>query len=460
MKLWIQGASGAPDVIPEAILKDPKMSIQGTPFAWFADNNVKKRMNKIGDVLGITNKELPENLRGIDYNQIRHLSNLEAKFELASLLAYPKSAVNNIFGGQMHTIASVGFKTWKDARNYGELAKINPEWATKEGVEKHVIGKGVLPEFLISELGLSPEFQNVKGERFLKKLSGKLTRNPNMSEQGYMEILREAKLTEPMMRVASKFMSVPERALRRDAYMAHWLHWYRKFGGAIEDVNHPVLDRLAKKGVQATQFLYNAPNRPMFARTALGKVMTRFQLWGWNAVRFRKDALREARLKGFRGSDADRAARMMQMDLFVFALGNAFAYSLFDVAMPAPWSWFQDTGEWIFGDEKERNRAFFGQWPRDLAPLQLITPPIARLPMASMRAMLEDDWSRVSDYYIHTMYPFGRIGRDFIAKNNLIDNPQGIIDKWTGIPLQQFKKERKKVKEGTSYKVKTPGAFY
>tara|TARA_Y100001963_G_scaffold11200_1_gene14228 strand:+ start:3255 stop:12407 length:9153 start_codon:yes stop_codon:yes gene_type:complete len=460
MKLWIQGASGAPDVIPEAILKDPKMSIQGTPFAWFADNNVKKRMNKIGDVLGITNKELPENLRGIDYNQIRHLSNLEAKFELASLLAYPKSAVNNIFGGQMHTIASVGFKTWKDARNYGELAKINPEWATKEGVEKHVIGKGVLPEFLISELGLSPEFQNVKGERFLKKLSGKLTRNPNMSEQGYMEILREAKLTEPMMRVASKFMSVPERALRRDAYMAHWLHWYRKFGGAIEDVNHPVLDRLAKKGVQATQFLYNAPNRPMFARTALGKVMTRFQLWGWNAVRFRKDALREARLKGFRGSDADRAARMMQMDLFVFALGNAFAYSLFDVAMPAPWSWFQDTGEWIFGDEKERNRAFFGQWPRNLAPLQLITPPIARLPMASMRAMLEDDWSRVSDYYIHTMYPFGRIGRDFIAKNNLIDNPQGIIDKWTGIPLQQFKKERKKVKEGTSYKVKTPGAFY
>jgi len=98
----------------------------------------------------------------------------------------------------------------------------------------------------------------------------------------------------------------------------------------------------------------------------------------------------------------------------------------------------QDTSEWIFGDEKERNRAFFGQWPRAVAPLQTITPPILRLPMASMRAVLEDDWSRVSDYYIHTMYPFGRISRDFVGKNNLINNPLSLVDKWTGIPLMSL----------------------
>ena len=79
--------------------------------------------------------------------------------------------------------------------------------------------------------------------------------------------------------------------------------------------------------------------------------------------------------------------------------------------------------EWIFGDEKERNRAFFGAWPVDIAPLQMITPPIARLPLSSMRAMLEDDWSRVSKYHLWTMLPFGRIGRDLFGEGNLIDNP-------------------------------------
>ena len=212
--------------------------------------------------------------------------------------------------------------------------------------------------------------------------------------------------------------------------------------------------------MKGTQFLYSAPYRPMFARTALGKIMTRFQLWGWNAVRFRKEALKQARLYGFEGSEADRAARMMQMDLFVFALGNAFAYSLFETAMPAPWNWVQDSADWIFGDEKERNRAFFGQWPRAIAPLQTVTPPILRLPISSMRAMLEDDWSRVADYYVYTMFPFGRIIRDLHGPNNLIENPMNIVDKWTGIPVISATKASKDLRKGEDRSVPTPGAFY
>jgi hypothetical protein len=196
----------------------------------------------------------------------------------------------------------------------------------------------------------------------------------------------------------------------------------------------------------------------MFARTALGKVMTRFQLWGWNAVRFRKEALKQARIYGFQGEEAAKAARIMQMDLFVFALGNAFAYSLFETAMPAPWNWVQDTADWVFGDEKERNRAFFGQWPRALAPLQTVTPPILRMPMASMRAILEDDWSRVSDYYIYTMFPFGRIIKDFHGPNNLIENPLALVDKWTGIPLISATEASKELRKGEERKVPTPGS--
>ena len=268
-------------------------------------------------------------------------------------------------------------------------------------------------------------------------------RDQEMSGDSVREIAKRHKVTQPVMELAAKFMSVPERALRRDAFMAHLLHWHQKFGGVMKDLDHPVLIELAKKGVKATQFLYSAPYRPMFARTGLGKIMTRFQLWGWNAVRFRKEALKQARLYGFKGEAMERAARMMQLDLLVFGLGNMFTYSLFDTAMPAPWNWLQDTSEWIFGDEEERNRAFFGQWPRAVAPLQTVTPPILRLPMASIRGFIEDDWSKVSDYYIYTMLPFGRIVRDFHGPNNLIENPMGLVDKWTGVPLFELGKKAK-----------------
>ena len=464
-KLYVQGAIGNPDVIPEHILNDPKMKIKGTPYAWFADNVVRDRVNSIGDKLGLIKKDLPENLRGLDLSDLKWWSNLEAKFELASLLAHPKSVVNNIFGGTMHTIESIGFRNWKNARNNKFMASINPEWATKEGRDKTAVKAGIFPEQLMEEYGLNTAYQSVKNEKFIKDVAKAMTKDPSLSSESVIDMAKRAGIgaEEKITRVAAKFMSIPERALRRDAYMAHWLFWYNKFGGAIKDFDHPILVELAKKGVKATQFLYSAPFRPMFARTALGKVMSRFQLWGWNAVRFRNDTLREAKIYGFKGAEGEKAARMMQMDLMVFAFGNAFAYSLFDTAMPAPWNWMQDTSEWLFGDEKERNRAFFGQWPRTLAPLQTITPPILRLPMASMRAVLEDDWERVANYYIHTMYPFGRISRDFIGENNLIDNPHGFIDKWTGLPFIELsklsKKKRKREEEGEEiYKFPTPGS--
>ena len=460
LKLYVQGALGNPDIVSDKILNDPVMKIQGTPYAWWADNRVRDRLNKIGDKLGLLNKDLPENLRGLDVNDVRWWSNLEAKYELASLLAHPKSVVNNIFGGTLHTIQSVGLKTFLDARNYNSLAAINPKWNSKQAVDDFVVSQGILPEFLQAELGLMPEYRSAKNKDTINAFAKKITRDPTISKESIMEIAKKGEITKPFAELAAKFMSIPERALRRDAFMAHYLHWYNKFGGAIKEFDHPILVELAKKGVKATQFLYSAPYRPMFARTGLGKIMTRFQLWGWNAVRFRKEALKQAKLYGFKGGEADRAARMMQLDLLVFGFGNAFAYSLFDTAMPAPWNWLQDTSEWIFGDEKERNRAFFGQWPRAVAPLQTITPPILRLPMASIRGFVEDDWAKVADYYIYTVFPFGRIARDFLGKNNLIENPGGLIDKWTGLPAIQLTKASKELRKGKERIVPTPGDFY
>ena len=442
-KLWVQGAIGNPDVVPEWIYENPAMKIKSTPYGWWADNRAKNLLNKVADTIRVPNESLPENLRGFDLNDVKRWSNLEARFELATLLAHPRSMVNNIFGGTLHTVQSVGLRTFMNARSDKYMATINEAWNSKHGRNTMAVKHGIFPEQLMEEYALNPSHHTPGNKSFIENLAKKIIRDPEVSSESVRDLAKKGNVTKPIMELAAKFMSIPERALRRDAFMSHYLYWYERLGGNFKDFDHPVIVELAKKGVKATQFLYSAPYRPMFARTALGKVMTRFQMWGWNAVRFRKEALKQARMYGFRGDEANRAARIMQLDLFVFALGNAFTYSLFESAMPAPWNWMQDTSEWIFGDEKERNRAFFGQWPRAIAPLQMVTPPLARMPLAAMRAVLEDDWSRISNHYIYTMFPFGRIAKDFVGPRNLIENPVNVVDKWTGFPLMALSRKSK-----------------
>ena len=125
MKLYIQDAIGNPSIIPEYMYEDPKMKIKGTPYAWWADNRVKDRINKFGKALGLGDKALPEELRGADTQTIRAWSNLEAQYQMATLLAHPKSAVANVFGGTTHTIQSAGWGNFVKARSANYLSKIN-----------------------------------------------------------------------------------------------------------------------------------------------------------------------------------------------------------------------------------------------------------------------------------------------------------------------------------------------
>ena len=142
------------------------------------------------------------------------------------------------------------------------------------------------------------------------------------------------------MTKAAKFMTIPEFALRRDSFMAHYIIAYERFGGSIKNHEHPYLIEIAKKGVKATQFLYNAPYRPAFARSAFGKIMTRFQLWSYNAVRFRNDARKAAKLYDFApGTEATkRLERILALDMLIMALSGVFMYSLFEQTLPAPWN--------------------------------------------------------------------------------------------------------------------------
>ena len=120
------------------------------------------------------------------------------------------------------------------------------------------------------------------------------------------------------------------------------------------------------------------------------------------------------------------------IDMFTMALGSAFAYSLFDTALPPPFDWIQETGDWLFGDKRERDKAFFAQWPYPVRPLQVVTPPIARIPMSAFSSLINNDWERFADYHIHTMYPFGRIVRQV---DKTFNEPYGTT---FGRGMQQF----------------------
>jgi hypothetical protein len=446
-KLYAQQAMGNPSQIPDAYLNNPEMNIKGTPYAWWADSNVQKKVNSIAKKLGLKKSQLPApiaELGGFDYQDIVRWGNLEAKYELATLLAHPKSAVANLYGGTIHTWMNVGGTHLKNARDINFLkTNVNREWKSLEDVYKWVQGLGVVEEFLIYEADINPKFKNRRWKDFMKDATAKIRKDPDMEDATLRSLAKTHGITDALFNSAAWFMRRPERTLRRDAFMSHYLQAREKFGGAVKQFDHPFLVEMAKKGVKATQFLYSAPFRPMFAGTSLGKVMTRFQLWSWNSVKFRSETIKNAARFGWKPGtkEFERFQRMATADLFMLGMANLFMYSLFENALPAPWNWFQDTSEMLLGDDKERERAFFGAYPAPFQPLQMVTPPLARALPALFKGMVTDDYSRLSDYYIWTYFPFGRMARDIFGDGGVMENPARSVEKLTGLPYMQFAKQ-------------------
>lgn len=452
-KLYAQQAMGYPTHIPKEVMNNPGMKISMTPYKWFSDSQTKKRVDSIRKKLGIDRKTLEkynledsvvDELTGIEYSQLSAWSALEAKYQLASLLAHPKSSIANLYGGTVHTMINTGIKNWRNARNFEYLKNhVNPEWNSIKDVEKWLQKLGVQEEFLIYEAGLNPKIKSKRVQNFVREVGKKLGRNEEVSDKTLLELKKQYKLTDSMWNFAASFMRRPERTLRRDSFMAHYLQAREAFGNSIKDFDHPFLIEMAKRGVKATQFLYSAPYRPMFANSSLGRVFSRFQLWSWNSVRFRKDTIRQAKVYGLQPgtTEFDRFKRMAQADALMLSLSNLFLYSLFENALPAPYNWLQDLADWAFGDDRERERAFYGS---PFGPLQAITPPSLRLLAPSFKWLMDGDSSRLTDYYLWTMLPFGRMIRDVIGPGNVIENPYYAITKVTGIPIIQIGEAIKK----------------
>jgi hypothetical protein len=388
---------------------------------------------------------------------IHELGRKEAKFQLMTLLANSGTATANIFGGSSMTIASAGFRNFrransskwltenviKDSKGQFHLKLENNRTVkTKKDLDKWIAEQGVIDNFIQDELQLNTawkaEFSKNKEntQNFIKEATKIISKNPDVKDATLFELARRYNINKALLKGGAWFMAASERKLRMDAFISHALQYRDQFGTMVKDLplSDPAVIEAGLKGIEATQFLYHSAFRPAYMRTSLGKVMTRFKLFAFQSIRTRRELYRKAKYYGFEpGTEGfERFKDLFLIDMMTMALGSAFSYSLFDTALPPPYDWAQETGQWLFGDKREREKAFFGQWPYPVAPLQIATPPIARIPMSVFSSLFNNDWDRFMDYHIYTMFPFGRMVRQF---DKTFDEPYGTT---LGRGMQQF----------------------
>jgi len=377
---------------------------------------------------------------------LHNMGSFEAKWTLISLLAHPKTLIGNMLGGSHNTISRVGMRHWLNSRDLAYLKNNVFQGATLrdgtkidswETVQRFVEESGAMESFIVTEAQLERAFTGKRAGSFLNEMLRKLRSDPTLTDATTYEIAAKHGLARNFVDKAAWFMRYSERMLRRDAFLSHYLNAKEILSKIVPEhkFDNQFLLQFAQEGVKATQFLYHSAFRPAFSRTTIGKVMTRFHPFAWNSVRLRRETYAKARRYGWdEGSiPFKRLERLMVQDAMVFALAQIFISSLFDSSMPPPMSWMQDTADWLFGDPKDREKAFFNQWPHPvLAPLSVATPPIARIPLNTVNAMVNGNWERFADYQVFTWFPFGRLIRSGLKT---IETPEMILEQMTGFPI-------------------------
>jgi hypothetical protein len=379
----------------------------------------------------------------------QNLNDLEGKFEMMSLLFHPKTFITNIYGGGSNTITDVGLKpftnalsdTWWNDNVWGENTTYKIlDSATGEVITKKVRNRkeweewqayiGTFEDMLINEAQKDSRFQMVGMSeplvKAVKTVSRTLSKDglrakndkefDNFADMTTREVFKEVGAGKAITNAGAVFMRKSEFLLRSRTWDAAYINARQMLGefGKSLPFDHPILIQLANRTVKASQFIYHATQRPNVANTSLGRVMTRFHPYAWNSIGRRIKIYRGARFEEWSGGyKTQRAQRQLTADLMALSLANIFVASIFDYALSPPMNWMQDTAMLLFGDEEERERAFFSQYPHPvLSPLSIVTPPIARFVLAPTTALLNQDFENLTKYQLATYFPFGRFGRD------------------------------------------------
>ena len=467
----------------ETLRKDKiRRKVRHTPYYWLSDEVISSKLEKLAFKLGGRDtpklpsfedswfprlKELPRTKQARDYalrKIVQNIGAFEAKWSLISLLSHPRTAFGNILGGSTNTISNNGLRHFVKAKDPAYLYSVFRGAELNDGTKisrdnvmqflnRFAEESGALESFIVSEASLARGFRGKKVKGFLKEFTSKLKEDYNMPDYTLYDIAKKHGFNKTVVDGGAWFMRKSERMLRRDSFLSHYLSTRETLNQLIPNLqyNDPYLLKMAVKGVEATQFLYHSSTRPAFSRTSTGKIFTRFMPFAWNSIKFRRLAYSRAKVHGFdmNTQAGKRFQRQLTADLMVFALGQIFVSSIFDSALPPPMSYMQDTADWLFGDEKVRERAFFNQWPHPaLAPLSAVTGPSLRYILSPTKALINNDWESFLDYHAWTFAPFGRLARSAVRT---YDNPEMWVEELTGFPIhrlaQKMKKSRKETEE-------------
>ena len=462
-RMYLRDALGYKTTFSDWVLKamessDP-LKLKKNMYYQTSDHEMIQKLDRI--LKFFKTDKLPFHLSSNDQKRgeqlartIHHLGALEAKYQLLTLLANTGVATGNLFGGSLNTITKTGLRNFTRAMNFKYLEKnllkdVDGNYQlkfkngkpvkTKKDLKKWAIERGVVEQYIKNELDFNPKLSTIKNKKsvqeFVKDFQKLLLRNPDPNKETIMELARRHGIDEAILYAGSFPMQASERWLRINSFLSHMLQMRDSFSGMAGqvDMNSDAIVRHALKGVEATQFVYHSVGRSAFMRTATGKVLTRFKNYVQNQIAFQREVYKQAKMYGFEpGTKAhDDFQRLFMINAMLMALGSAYAYSLFDVATPPPFDWMVETSELLWGDKRERERAFFGTYPRAIAPLQILTPPIARVPQ-SLVMLLNGDWERFADYQAWTLFPFGRFAR---SVDKTFNEPYGTT---VGRGMQQF----------------------
>ena len=483
--IYLKNSLGHPSMLTDRIQKsmskgDP-LKLKNNPYYLTTDYAVTRAMekmyknDKISKLPFMRNApEDPKLRRDYFVRRLHELGTMEAKYNLLTLLANTGTMMTNLYGGGATTIGSASFKHLIDSKrnsivterllqdakgNFVIKFKNGKSVKSRKDLIKYLSEKGVIDTYLANELeyneglktGVSKLGKDAKN--FIRDLKSSIKRGD--SDESMLQLAERYGIKDTMLKTGGWFMQKSERINRIDAFLAHALKAQERLGPHSNqtNLNDPYLFDAGLKGIETTQFLYHNAFRPAFMTTALGKVLTRFKLFAFQSVRTRKEFYKEAKNYGFKQGtpEYERFKNLYLTDLFAYALAGSFMYSVFDTALPPPWDWMQDTSDLLFGDKKERDRAFYGTLPRPIAPLQVALPPIARFPQTFVELM-QGDWEKFSDYTVHTMYPFGRL---MYSTKKTLERPERLMHNFFRIPTDKisYRIKREDIRDAREKKI-------
>jgi len=375
-------------------------------------------------------------------NDLRWLAKVEGQYWLLSLLTFPKAIINNYFGANLNTIKDMNYDRWKTA---GAVVKMVRQQIARSNLEEAVdivLSKGAVvadpldPKLrtdmiqqlrgILTSPGVLANFTRYEAELSSQYSKGQI-RGAYDAIRGGMPIAEALKkhgiakaMWDRAVEVGGGAVSKVEFAVRSRAFVTNFLY-------AREVMKLPPRESMdfALKGVKNTQFFYNAANSPEFRNSAMGKIVTRFQSWGWNQVRFESDIVREAQEMGWDPTTEEyqRYSRAMAINGTLLALAAFLPFSLFANAVPPPYQYGLELAQWAWDDD-EKKKPFAGTFG-----ISMLTGPTIYNTLVGPASTLITDGFAWNPY---SLLPFGRsVG----ATVKTYKNPQYGLDMWFGTPF-------------------------